>query len=132
MYLFATVIKMEDMQYAATARMGLSSNFFVGLTAGDMVRDGVNVLPCFSPNSISSSSKNLFRSSVAMRTESLRVDGTRRSIGGLGEKVVKRARKFDRTQERRDSMSMLRPITGDMYGAMDDGIRMEGKTCWNR
>jgi len=59
MYLFATVIMMDDAQYESTGGSGLS--FLLTCGRGD---DGfVNDCPCFSPNSISFPSRNLFFSS---------------------------------------------------------------------
>jgi hypothetical protein len=67
MYLFATVIMIDDAQYEMTGKMGLfcqllDCGVYFG-AGGDL--GGLN-LPCSSPNSISFPSKNLFLSSSAI------------------------------------------------------------------
>lgn len=54
-YLFATVIMIEDAQYESTGGIGLSFLLICGRGDGGFAKD----CPCFSPNSMSFPSRNL-------------------------------------------------------------------------
>lgn len=66
MYLLATVIMMDDAQYDSTGGIGLSFRLICGAGRGDKGFTGSKLLPCFSPNSISFPSRNLFFSASAI------------------------------------------------------------------